>query len=119
MKRSVIRAALLVLTTVALLSGAFATADQAEDWININKDYSSQRYVDLDQMTPANVGELKEVCEIQLNEPVYFNSGLLKVGRTQSTNGCRVGGGPGSFCTTCGRDGPTGATFAWYAQASV
>jgi hypothetical protein len=27
-------------------------------------------------------GDLKEVCEIQLNKPVYFNSGLLKVGRT-------------------------------------
>ena len=45
----------------------------------MNKDYSSQRYVDLDQITPANVGELKEVCEIQLNEPVVFSSGLLKV----------------------------------------
>src|SRR5215211_2911873 len=32
---------------------------------------------------------------------------------------CRVGGWPGSFCTTCGRDGPAGATFAWHAQASV
>jgi len=25
---------------------------------------------------------LKEVCEIQLNEPVWFSRGLLKVGRT-------------------------------------
>jgi alcohol dehydrogenase (cytochrome c) len=82
MKRSVLLAALLALTTVALASEAFATADQAEDWITINKDYSSQRYVDLDQITPANVDELKEVCEIQLNEPVWFSSGLLKVGRT-------------------------------------
>ncbi len=74
--------ALLALNTVALLSGAFATADQAEDWITINKDYSSQRYVDLDQITPANVGELKEVCEIQLNQLDWFSSGVLKVGRT-------------------------------------
>src|SRR5271166_301394 len=54
----------------------------ADDWITINKDYSSQRYVDLDQITPANVGALKEVCEFQLNEPASFSSGLLKVGRT-------------------------------------
>src|SRR5262245_7018892 len=74
--------ALLVLNTVALASRVCAMADQAEDWITVNKDYSSQRYIDLDQSTPANVGKLKEVCEIQLNEPVWFSSGLLKVGRT-------------------------------------
>src|SRR5262245_65626846 len=73
---------LIVLNTAVLASRAFATDDQAEDWITVNKDYSSQRYVDLDQITPANVSELKEVCEIQLNEPVRFSSGLLKVGRT-------------------------------------
>jgi alcohol dehydrogenase (cytochrome c) len=82
MKRAVILEALLVLTAVALASRVFATADQVEDWITINKDYSSQRYVDLDQITPANVGELKEVCKIELNDPVWFSSGLLKVGRT-------------------------------------
>ncbi len=54
----------------------------ADDWITINKDYSSQRYVDLDQITPKNVGRLKEVCEIDLNEPSWFSSGILKVGRT-------------------------------------
>jgi alcohol dehydrogenase (cytochrome c) len=61
---------------------AFTAAAPAEDWITINKDYSSQRYVDLDQIMPANVGNLKEVCEIQLSEPTQFSSGLLKVGRT-------------------------------------
>jgi alcohol dehydrogenase (cytochrome c) len=55
---------------------------QTDDWITINKDYSSQRYVDLDQITPKNVNQLKEVCEIDLNEPSWFSSGILKVGRT-------------------------------------
>jgi glucose dehydrogenase len=55
---------LIVLNTVALASRVFAMAAQVEDWITVNKDYSSQRYVDLDQITPANVGELKEICEI-------------------------------------------------------
>jgi alcohol dehydrogenase (cytochrome c) len=54
----------------------------ADDWITINKDYSSQRYVDLDQITPRNVDKLREVCELRINEPVMFNTGLLKVGRT-------------------------------------
>jgi alcohol dehydrogenase (cytochrome c) len=59
-----------------------AQADAASDWITVNKDYSSQRYVDLDQITPANVGSLKEVCEIQLNELSWSSTGLLMVGRT-------------------------------------
>jgi alcohol dehydrogenase (cytochrome c) len=59
---------------------------RSDDWITINKDYSSQRYVDLDRITPRNVDDLKEVCELQLNEPNMFNSGLLKVGRTLYIN---------------------------------
>src|SRR5262249_26712149 len=55
---------------------------RSDDWITINKDYSSQRYVDLDEITPRNVEKLKEICELQINEPVMFNTGLLKVGRT-------------------------------------
>jgi alcohol dehydrogenase (cytochrome c) len=66
--------------------GQYVTASKltlrADDWITINKDYSSRRYVDLDQITPQNVAGLKEVCEIDLNEPSWFSSGILKVGRT-------------------------------------
>src|SRR5215472_5944632 len=58
------------------------TAARADDWITINKNYFGQRYVDLDQITPNNVGNLKEVCEIQLNENSLFSTGMLKVGRT-------------------------------------
>ena len=65
-----------------LLCGPVEAAGMASDWITVNKDYSSQRYVDLDQITPENVSGLKEVCEIQLNQPVLFSSGLLMVGRT-------------------------------------
>ena len=32
--------------------------------------------------TPQNLDNLKEVCEIDLNEPSWFSSGILKVGRT-------------------------------------
>jgi glucose dehydrogenase len=61
-------------------------AQSADDWITINKDYSSQRYVDLDQITPRNVDKLQEICELQLNEPILFSTGLLKVGRTLYVN---------------------------------
>ena len=67
---------------MALLPKAGIAAPLANEWITVNKDYSSQRYVDLDQITPANVGRLREICEIELNEPAWFNSGLLMVGRT-------------------------------------
>lgn len=42
---------------------------RSDDWLTVNKDYSNQRYIDLDEITPSNVGNLGEVCEIQLNEP--------------------------------------------------
>jgi alcohol dehydrogenase (cytochrome c) len=71
-----------------ILAGA-ARAATADDWITINKNYSSQRYVDLDQINPANIGKLHEVCEIQLNEPILFSTGLLKVGRTLYVNTAR------------------------------
>ncbi len=68
----------LAATALALGSSVYG----ADEWITVNKDYSSQRYVDLDQITPQNVSGLKELCELQLNEPSWFSSGLLMVGRT-------------------------------------
>jgi alcohol dehydrogenase (cytochrome c) len=59
-----------------------AAGQGSDEWITVNKDYSSQRYVDLDQINPGTVDGLKEVCEAQLNEPSWFSSGLLMVDRT-------------------------------------
>jgi glucose dehydrogenase len=64
MSRWVILSALIALSNSVPSTTAFADSISADDWFTINKDYSSQRYVDLDQITPANVGELKEICEI-------------------------------------------------------
>ncbi|HEU4888284.1 MAG TPA: hypothetical protein VFV49_10380 [Thermoanaerobaculia bacterium] len=36
-------------------------------WFTVNQDYSSQRYVDLDQIRPRNVGTLKKICQLGLN----------------------------------------------------
>ena len=69
-----------MLVTAALLSLSAEVVGQ--EWTTVNKDYSSQRYVDLDQITPKNVAGLKESCEFQLNEASWFSSGLLMVGRT-------------------------------------
>jgi len=79
--------ATVCLSVVILVCGigssvAAQEAQHTGDWITINKDYSSQRYVDLEQIKPENVGTLKEVCETQLNEPSWFSSGVLMVART-------------------------------------
>jgi alcohol dehydrogenase (cytochrome c) len=74
---------LLICQSGARTDGA---PSQADDWITINKDYSSQRYVDLDQITPRNIDKLQEICELRLNEPIFFSTGLLKVGRTLYVN---------------------------------
>ena len=79
MNRCLTFAVLLALITSGLSENAFGAAD---DWTTINKNYFGQRYVDLDQITPQNIANLKEVCEIQLNENSLFSTGLLKVGRT-------------------------------------
>jgi alcohol dehydrogenase (cytochrome c) len=74
--------ALFAINTSVNSETAHQGVQGAADWITMNKDYSSQRYVDLDQITPENVGNLKEVCEVQLNQPVVFSSGLLMVDDT-------------------------------------
>jgi alcohol dehydrogenase (cytochrome c) len=76
--------AVLLAFAAVLAPGAFAQT--SDDWTTIGKDYSSQRYVGLDQINFANVDRLKEVCEIRLNEPIPFSTGILKVGRTLYVN---------------------------------
>ena len=57
--RSSVRRACLCLAATVFASNSSAWG--AEEWITVNKDYSSQRYVDLDQITPQNVSAMKEV----------------------------------------------------------
>ena len=53
-----------------------------DDWTTVNKNIHSQRYVDLDMINTSNVHNLKPICEIDLNEPTWFSSGILKIGTT-------------------------------------
>lgn len=75
-------AGVLVSSFAAAAAAQDSAARAANEWITANKDYSSQRYVDLDQINPSNVRDLKEVCEAQLNEASWYNSDLLMIGRT-------------------------------------
>ncbi|MGA8678666.1 MAG: hypothetical protein WB621_25895, partial [Candidatus Acidiferrales bacterium] len=80
MKRRIMASHLSNLTRLCLAAAIlvfnFGAPVAAQEWTTINKDYSSQRYVDLDQITPQNVGGLKESCEFRLNEAAWFSSGL-------------------------------------------
>ncbi len=82
----------LLLAVASLACPIAASAQEPGDWFTMNKDYSAQRYVNLDQITPANVGSMKEECEIRLDEPgtAVFTSGLLMVGRTLYVNTFRA-----------------------------
>jgi alcohol dehydrogenase (cytochrome c) len=77
-----LQAVLLAACSPSISVSEAAGKDSAEEWTTINKDPSSQRYVDLDQITPGNAGGMKALCEIRLNEPGFFSSGLLMVDRT-------------------------------------
>jgi alcohol dehydrogenase (cytochrome c) len=59
---------------------------QGPEWFTVNQDYSSQRYVDLDNINTHNVGQLTKICDIDLNSPTWFSSGLLMVGGTIYVN---------------------------------
>ncbi|HTZ67191.1 MAG TPA: PQQ-binding-like beta-propeller repeat protein, partial [Roseiarcus sp.] len=77
--RSMARRFVAGLLAIPLLAGTVLAqkAPASGDWFTMNKDYSAERYVDLDQINKDNVGNLKEVCEVGLNQPVLFSSGLL------------------------------------------
>ncbi|MGH7072547.1 MAG: hypothetical protein ACREFO_21405 [Acetobacteraceae bacterium] len=49
-----------------------ARAQMPADWFTMNKDYSSRRYVALDQITPENVGPMKEIFGVRLASPATW-----------------------------------------------
>lgn len=64
-----------------LMASGCLMADES-DWVTVNKDFGSQRYVELDQINKGNLTKLKPLCEARLNEPAWFGSGIIKVDRT-------------------------------------
>lgn len=75
-----------LLLALLLAPALFAAPRSSPQWVTINLDYSSQRYVDLDRITPKNVGGLGKVCEFDLNAATWFSSGLLMVDGTIYVN---------------------------------
>jgi PQQ-dependent dehydrogenase (methanol/ethanol family) len=54
-----------------------AAPNPAANWPMYNRDYGSTRYSALNEITPQNVANLKQVCSYTLPESVQFESGLV------------------------------------------
>jgi len=65
-------------------SGSGPTQDEllaahgnTSDWLYHTHDYTGRRYVDLSEMTPANVGRLQVACAYQVGDLGYFQTGPI------------------------------------------
>ncbi|TFG51296.1 MAG: hypothetical protein E4H37_08100, partial [Gemmatimonadales bacterium] len=54
-----------------------AAHGNTSDWLYHTHDYSGRRYVDLRQITPANVGRLQVACAYQVGDLGYFQTGPI------------------------------------------
>ncbi len=54
-----------------------AATSSKRDWLYHTKDYSGARFARLDQLNPANVGQLRPVCAYQMGESSNFQTGPI------------------------------------------
>jgi alcohol dehydrogenase (cytochrome c) len=54
-----------------------AADDNTSDWLYHTHDYTGRRYVDLSEITPANVGRLQVACAYQVGDLGYFQNGPI------------------------------------------
>jgi alcohol dehydrogenase (cytochrome c) len=73
--------ALLGTVQASTVQTSSARDGAAAGWPSYNMGYASERYSDLAQITPDNVGGLEPICETQVGEMGPFQSGLLVIGR--------------------------------------
>jgi alcohol dehydrogenase (cytochrome c) len=64
------------------LQVARGASDPATDWGAYNKTRSGNRFSPVAQITAANIGGLKQVCEFPLDKPVNMQSSLIEIGGT-------------------------------------
>ena len=72
-------AAVAVGTAVAALHAADTTQT---DWPSYNRTLTSERYAPLDQINKGNVARLKQLCVLDLDVDVSFQTGPIVIGRT-------------------------------------
>jgi alcohol dehydrogenase (cytochrome c) len=55
-------------------------------WLSINNHLDGQRFSPLQEITPANAAQLREVCRLQIDGPTTFHAGLVVVDGVIYTN---------------------------------
>jgi alcohol dehydrogenase (cytochrome c) len=76
---------LSMLFSLGLTSSPLAAADPAApagislQWPNYNFKLNGQRFSPLDQINTTNVGQLGEICRVQIDGPTSFTAGLIVV----------------------------------------
>ncbi len=56
-----------------------APAPSDTNWTSYNENVNGQRFVNLNQVTPANAGQLGEVCRLKVDETGAFHTGILEI----------------------------------------
>ena len=78
----------LFLVGAALTVSPLAAADPTTpagiglQWPNYNLKLNGQRFSPLDQINTTNVGQLGEICRVQVDGPTSFTAGLIVVDGT-------------------------------------
>ena len=74
---------LVTLPTLSLADAVpAAPASIGLQWPNYNLKLNGQRFSPLDQINTANVGQLGEICRVQIDGPTSFTAGLIVVDGT-------------------------------------
>lgn len=68
------------LTALTMVASAVAAGIVDTDWPAYNNTANGQRYSGLDQITAANVAQLREVCRVQVADSGTFQAGLIEIG---------------------------------------
>ncbi len=75
-----------LLPLLGLLGVVAAHADEAAlpvpsdtNWTSYNENVNGQRFVNLNQITPANAVQLGEVCRLKVDETGAFHTGILEI----------------------------------------
>jgi len=71
---------LLGLVAAHAEEGAPSVAPADTEWLSYNQNVNGQRFVELNQITPANAGQLGEVCRLKVDETGAFHTGILEIG---------------------------------------
>src|ERR1700739_4293538 len=68
-------------------------------WPSINNHLDGQRFSPLEEITPENAAQLREVCRVQIDGPTTFHAGLIVVDGVIYTNtGLQTVAGDATTC---------------------